>query len=905
MTDYANAFQAALQHHKAGQLAEAATLYEAALQARPDFTDALVNLAALRASQNDYGAAEECFAKALEIVPDDTIALINYGNLLLRRGDNVSALGNYRKAIAIAPQMEAAHLGLGNAHMQLGQFAEAVTAFQQALNITPKRAQTLQTLGVAYCRIGKNDLAVPAFRESLQLQPDNLVLQRDLAGALIDIGERDEPGALLQVYLNHKPDDPDAHYMAGNLAHFEHRLEDAITHYKVALENGGDLADNANNMANTLLELDRTDEALGILNKALEQIPDFATGWNSLGNIWLAESNYDEAASAYERALEIDPDMTVAANNLATNLVKAGRLQEALKVSRRNTEDFPKSPDTWTGLGTALLSLERFDEALEALEQALSINPDHLDARHNRAATLHRLERYGEALEDYQRLVALSPDRTQSWFNMGSLLQVLARHREAIETFEQVLKIDPDYNAAWSYLAHSLQQECRWEQLPEVRQTVIDRTRQELAEGSRISASPFSLLQLSAPGDVRLAAARQFAKAAAHEIGPATSQTAFRYAPPENGKLRIGYISPDFRGHSVGRMLHELLSAHDGAHFETFGYFTASGPDDVTARLVREFDHFVELDKVPFKDAARRINDDGIHILIDLAGHTRGSRFEILAQRPAPIQAHFLGYGFTVGADYIDYLITDAIKTPPSEREFVWENVACLPHHSLPASRPLISSVPVTRTDQGLPENAFVFANFNGHYKFDPDIFSIWMEILQAAPEAVLWLIDGKGDSPEFLRQRAHDHKIDPDRLIFAANCPNDEHLARLALADLALDTWHHSGGVTTIDALWAGLPVLTIATDDMVDRMGASLLGAAELPEMISTSLDDYKRRALSWVNAPETLANLKRKLKANQETAPLFDTPRMTRDLEALYKKMWDLYTCGEHPKVITLDD
>jgi protein O-GlcNAc transferase len=968
MTEKANAFQAALQHHKAGQLVEAAVLYETAIAANPEFADAVVNLAALRAAQGDFEAAEKCFARALELLPEDTVTLVNYGNLLQRRGDHEAAATNYRSAISHAADLAAAHVGLGNALLSLGHFADSIDAFNKALEFTPDDISIYNSLGSAWlangyardalncldhalsldplnavahfnyatalcaldgyeqaiahfdaaarinpawaqahlnkatalCRCGRGDEAIPVFREGLALQPDNLAAKRDMAGALIDAGERDEPRQLLTEVLAETPNDPDALYMAANLAHLEQRFEDAILYHQQAIKHGGDVADNNNNMANVLLEMDRTDEALKVLLQTLAQEPEFAEGWNSLGNAWLAKENHDEAARAYGRALQLDPTLTMAANNLAASHLRAGRLDQACDLYQQNTNTFPEDPDTWTGLGTVYLSMERYEQALESLNRALELDANHLDARHNRAAALHRLARFTEALQDYRRVIELAPRRQQSHFNLGSLLQVLSRHSEAIEAFEKALEIDPGYTAAWSYLAHSLKQECRWDNLETVTAKVIDRTREEMEKGSTISTSPFSLLQLSAPGDVRLAAARQTAKSAERGFAASGDLPGFTYSEPDNGKLRIGYISPDFRGHSVGRAFLELLAAHDRERFELIGYFTASGPDDVTARLVEGFDQFVELDGLPFPAAAQRINDDGIHILVDLAGHTRGARFEVLAHRPAPVQAHFLGYGFTIGADYVDYLITDEVTIPETELQWCHENIVYLPHHSLPASRPVISDKTFKRGDFGLPESGIVFADFNGHYKFDAEMFAAWMEILQRKPDAVLWLMKFDGNSDNNLRAEAEKHGIDANRLVFAEKMDNAEHLARLSLADLALDTYHHAGGVTSTDALWAGLPVLTLLTDEMVDRTGASLMRAAGLPEMIATSLPDFVEKALTCVDDPM----LRTKLAEQQKKAPLFDMPGFTRHLEHAYEAMWQARINGTKSRVMRVD-
>ena len=967
MTEADSAFQDALAHHKAGRLDEAAALYESAIAARADFTDAMINLGALRSAQEQFDSAAEWYAKVLERLPDDATALTNYANLRQRQGRHADAASAYRRVIELAPGTAPAHVGLGNALLSLGEFDDTIANYQTALALSPDDAAVYNNLGSAYMangqsrdalacferslgldplnanahnnfgtalctldnyqgalphfeaaaklspdwaqahfnlanalsRSGDGDNAIPSYRAGLALQPDNVTARRDLAAALIDDGALAEAAELIKGVQEQTPDDPQVHYMLGNLARFDGDFEDAVACHRRALELGGDIGDNGNNLANALLELGRTDEALELLLKTLLEVPDFPEGWNSLGNAYLGASQPDAAISAYQKALSLDPGLAMAASNIAAAHLKAGRLALALGQYRDLTAKHPANDDAWAGLGTTYQSLERFDEALAAMERALALNPDSIDALHNRGAVRHRLGLYGEALADYQRTVELAPRRYQSHFNLGSLLQVLSRHGEAIEAFNRALDIDPGYAAAYSYLAHSLMQECQWDNLAALVDKVIAVTEQEVALGSDISTSPFSLLQIAAPGPIRLAAARHVAAGAARVAAGAPGFQPFAYSASSNGKLRIGYLSPDFRGHSVGRAFEALLPVHDRAHFEVTGYFTAQGGDEVTERLRRNFDGFVELAGRPFLEAAQQINDDGIDILVDLAGHTRGSRFEILALKPAPVQAHFLGYGFTTGADYVDYLITDETTIPEAEQAFCTEHVVYLPHHSLPASKPVIAEASYARAEFGLPEQGFVFADFNGHYKIDADIFTAWMRILRKAPDSVLWLM-GFGASDDNLRREAEARGVAPERLIFAERRPHDEHLARLSLADLALDTYHHAGGVTSTDALWAGLPVLTLLTDGMVDRTGASLMQAAGLPELIATSVDDYMQRALGYYHDRAALADLKSRLRAKQSTAPLFDMPRFSRYLEAAYQAMWQAHLDGQNKNI-----
>jgi protein O-GlcNAc transferase len=895
LTDYGNVLQRMGDHSKAADIFNKACLLDpASPEAHTGLGNALLSL----------GQFEPCinaFEKALAATPSDVSLLNSLGSAWLANGYAHKALNYLERALNLEPDSANAHFNSAIALSTLDDFAQAAEHFGTAAKIKPDWALAHINTAATLNRAGRGAEAIPWFRSGLQLAPENLTAMRDLAGALIDVGEREEPRQMLNRYLDHHPDDPDCYYMLGNLARLERNFEQAVEYHQKSRSLGGDADDNSVNMATALLELKRPAEAEEVLLKALIENPGFAEGWNNLGNAYVARKHFAEATKAYERALTIDASLTSAANNMATCYLRAGQFDVALKQAQQNSLSAPDNADSWTGLGTVLLTLEDFEEALVAFEKALAIDPDHLDARHNRAVTLHRLALFEAARSDYEAVLQLAPYRQQSWFNLGNLFQVLSRHGDAVNAFQTALAIDPDYAAAWSFLAHSLKHECRWDELDEVATQAIEHTRQEIECGAEVSSSPFSLMQLAAPGEVRLAAARQVSQSAAEVARLTAEETPFSYPAPTGKKLRIGYISPDFREHSVGRTFQELLSRHDRERFELFGYYTGSHSDSVTKSLSRNFDSFVELADQPFAEAARRINDDNIHILVDLAGHTRGARLEVLARRPAPVQAHFLGYGFTLGADFIDYLITDETTIPDTERPWCHENIVYLPHHSLPASRPEFSDIETDRKAQGLPDDAFVFANFNGHYKFDADVFTAWMEILKKTNNSVLWLLQSSGESGSNLCQQAERHGVDPARLVFAEKTGNAEHLSRLSLADLALDTWQHAGGVTSIDALWAGLPVLSVVTNDLIDRTGASLLLAANMPELVASSREDYVQKAIQVAGSPESTSRLKSKLRSNQHSAPLFDTPSFTRYLEKAYEAMWQAYIKGEDAKTI----
>lgn len=374
----------------------------------------------------------------------------------------------------------------------------------------------------------------------------------------------------------------------------------------------------------------------------------------------------------------------------------------------------------------------------------------------------------------------------------------------------------------------------------------------------------------------------------------------FHFKKSLKPKLRVGYLSTDFHRHATAYLIAELFELHDRARVEVCAY--SYGPDDGSAirrRLVGACDRFVEIAGASFEDAARCIYRDEIDILIDLKGYTRATRTEILALKPAPIQVSYLGYPGTMGADFIDYIITDRFISPPDQEPFFSEKFVYLPdcYQVNDRQRKIAEQTP-TRTESGLPEDGVVFCCFNNTYKITPAVFDIWMRVLKGIPGSVLWLLEANGGSVVNLRREAKKRGVHPERLVFTPRMSMEKHLARFRIADLFLDTFPYNAHTTASDALWAGLPVLTCAGETFASRVAGSLLTAIGLPELITTSLADYEALALRLARSPARLAGLRKRLQKNRLTAPLFDSPRFTRHIESAYQMMWEVYLKGEAP-------
>jgi protein O-GlcNAc transferase len=675
---------------------------------------------------------------------------------------------------------------------------------------------------------------------------------------------------------------PEAAFTAGNDALARGDAAAAVRHYRAALVGAPEVAAVHSNLGAALLMTGDAGAAEAALRQAVLLDPGLRAAWNMLGNALVVQRRLSEAGAAFERALPL----AAAAINLGH---LRGELGDAAGAEAAYRQAMNEAPATaWNGIGLLRRAVHDMTGALQAFDAALAADHSHVEARHNRAVTLQVVGRHHEALAMLRHLVREHPGHASVQASLGHALQVRGRHGEAAAAFERALALLPDGDARAPplrpFLLHARRQEGLWDGIAELEAQVLAEAGAELAAGRPVTASPFALAGIGASAPLIAAAGRRVS-------ATMVARAAQRDWPRHNGAtLRVGYLSPDFRAHSAGFSIAALLDGHTRPGFAWHGYAIA-GAD---AAFASRFDSFTDLTMMSDVAAAEAIYRDRIDVLIDLAGHTRDSRLEILAQRPAPVQAHYLGWGLGLGAPFIPYLITDARQTPPEM--VVDEAPVYLPETFMAAGRPEIAPG-ATRTGAGLPDDAVVIAAFNAPYKLDPACFALWCDVLRAAPTVVLWLRAGVGVDDR-LRAAAAGHGVDPARLIFAPRVPREEHLARHGLADFALDTLGHAGGVTTVDALWTGVPVVTLAGASPAGRTGVSLLAAVDLPELIAADLNAYRVLATRLAIDVAWRAAIRDRLAANRLRAPLFDAPRRVRHLEVAYRLMWQRWRDGLPP-------
>ena len=716
-----------------------------------------------------------------------------------------------------------------------------------------------------------------------------------------------------------------AAHRAGNLAQAEFL-------YKLALQADKKQFDALHMLG--LIEAQRGNFAAGLtrIREALRVQPKSIEALINLGRMHGEVGNYAEAVAAYEKALTLDPRSVLAQNGLSIMLRRQGRYDQALTHSHAALKLAPNYADAWSNRGNVLFDLHRFDDALTDYDKAIALQRNHAQAHLGRGNALSALMRYEAALAAYDRALVVKPAYEECFFGRGNVYFKLARFGEALAAYDSALAIKPDYAdcyigrgdalnklkrreeayAAFA-MAFSLKPDlpyaegsrlnaklslCRWDDIDAECTHLIDTVR----AGERRSA-PFVLLALPAtPADQLKCAQLWFSDRCPDPPPPLWRGEQYRHE-----RIRVAYISPDYRDHPVAFLTAGMFESHDRSRFEVTGVSIGPDTDDaMRARLSRAFDRFLNVPDQTDKAIGRTLRELEIDIAVDLSGITENSRPAIFAQRPAPVQISYLGYCGTMGAAFYDYLLADRTAISQQDFEFFSEKVVWLPDSFIVNDRTRrIAERTPTRAELHLPENGFVFCCFNQPYKINPTMFEAWMPLLQAVDGSVLWLRDHNAIATHNLCLEAARRGVAPERLVFAAFVPQDaDYLARQRQADLMLDTLNYNAHTTACDALWAGVPVLTCMGSTFAGRVAGGLLRAVGLPELVTQSLADYEALALKLAREPSLLRSLKATLARNRENCPLFDTARFTRNIETAYTTMWERTRRGEPPQSFAVE-
>lgn len=761
------------------------------------------------------------------------------------------AIDLIEKAIQIDPHVIAAHVNIGMAFTVLGRFEDANRSYERALELNPNLAELHANRCILLQEMKRPEDALEACDKAIALRPE-----------------------LVEAYLNR-----------GGILQELKRHEDALISYDHALKLRPDFVQALNNKGNVLRDIHRPDEALVCYERAVEINRDYFEAHSNRGNALQDLGRLNEAIAAYDVALSIRSDYMDAYINKGNALLKSSRGDEAITCYDKVLSVNPSHADAYNNRGNAFNDLKQFHQAVSDYERAISLRPNYAEAFNNYGGVLMSLSRADEALKAYERAIQIKPDFLLGYLNFGDALRSVGLYEDAIRSYEGALGVKPDGLFIKSILLHTRMLVCDWSSFHE--------NIQELTSELKYAEKPVLMFPLLALIDDP-ALHKKLACLTAETYRPSVSRLGDIQKYENRLKIKIGYYSADFHNHATSYLMEELFKVHDRNRFEIVAFsFGPNLQDDMRARLESIFDVFVDVRDKSDLEIASYSRELNVDIAVDLKGYTKDSRTGIFANRCAPLQVNYLGYPGTMGAEYVDYVIADKVLIGSDELNDYTEKVVRLPgSYQVNNGNRAMSAHSFTRLEVGLPENGFVFCCFNNNYKILPDTFDAWMRILSAVNGSVLWLYEDNALAAVNLRKEAQARGIHPDRLVFAKFMPLVEHLARLPLADLFIDTLPYNAHTTASDALWAGLPVLTLKGRSFAARVASSLLTAVHLPELIAGSCADFEAKAIELATDASKLASIRVKLNQNREVAPLFDTNRFAKELESAYTTMYERY-------------
>jgi protein O-GlcNAc transferase len=788
------------------------------------------------------------FRRALTIHHSFFPALVDLGITETLDGQYTEALDVLERARTLDSRPAELHFGLGLCHLGFQDYAAAISAFRAAIERNSRFPDAYNNLGVAHDRLGQLTEARDCFQQAAAIHAGYTDAHRNLGDVLRRLQDAQGAVAAFQRVAQLTPHDPSAHVELGLAQLAAEDFAAASSSLEQALSLNPTNAGAAAHLGDALLKLGLAERADAAYRQALQLDPHQARPHIGLGKL-AAELGDDSAVIHHLRAAAGSaPNDSGMARELAAELESLGASADALIVLRRSAQGQMGDPDLQDALG----------------------------------ALLHRLGRLPEALDCYERSLEIDDGRATTYLNCGHALESMGALSRAVECFERARTLEPAAARPVASIASCAFRLCDWDLEDQMLSTLraIPNGIDEL-QAFLLLASDFD------PTEIAQSLTRRARLTS--EPGPFARRrpefTSSR-APRAGEPLRVAYVSPDFRIHPVAYAIAGVIERHDRTRIAPIGVsLRPSDGSALGARLEGAFEEYIDASALSDRDVVKLLRERHIDVAIDLAGLTAESRTGIFALRAAPVQINYLGFPGSMGMDFMDYLIADPLVVPQADDVHYSEKVLRMPHSYLPFDDTRDFAIAGGREAAGLPPEGFVFCAFNNGYKITRPMFAIWMSLLRDVPGSVLWLRSMGSMTVANLRRAASTFGIAADRLVFA---PVEErmesHLARLQLADLFLDTLPYNAHTTAAEALWCGVPVVTCLGKAFAGRVGASLLSACDLADLICPDLDSYRRRALQVARSPSLQFELRERLRQNKRSSPVFDTRRYTQDLEQL---------------------
>jgi protein O-GlcNAc transferase len=890
------ALQKAIEAHTAGRLQDAERLYRAILKVQPKHPDVNHNLGVL---------ALDC-SKPLEALPFLLTALqsnrshgqfwVSYINGLIRANEREAArrtleegkkIGLSGDSVAQLEQLLQEHATDNN--QQIAKHSEGAKErisfpLNEATSAIPEPSEHMMAEVVASYSTRNLVLAENQAKALTEEYPSHPFGWKVL-GIVHKMTGRLEPSLVaLSRFVKLTPNDAEVHNTLANVLVALGRLDDALKSYCEAIRLKPDFAEAHSNMGNLLRDLGRLGEAEVSCRQAICLQPELALAHNNLGTILSDLGRLKEAEASCHEAIKLNPNFSVAHSNRGNALRALGRLEEAEASYREAIRQNPEFAVAYSNLGATLSDLGRLNEAEAAYREAICLKPDFATAHSNRGATLNELGRFAEAVTSFQAAIRLRPDYALAHSNLGNALRGQGFLLNAEKSFLEAIRLRSDFAEAHTNLGNVLRDLGRLEDAVASYRNAIS-FKPDLAEAHSNLLFSLNYLAAFAPEKALMEAKVYGAMVSARAERKFTTWR----TDPRAARLRIGFVSGDLRNHPVGYFLEGFFGALERCQFDLFLFATTSIQDELTNRIRSHCNHWFPLYGKSDQDAARVIHEQGIHILIDLAGHTAHNRLPVFSYKPAPVQASWLGYFATTGLPEMDYFLGDPIMSPKEESHHFSERICNLPEVWLcatpPAFRTHISDLPALKSGH------ITFGCFGNLSKINDQVVSVWSLIFQQMPKSILFLKSKQLADPAVVRdvyRRFAERGMESHRLILEGPSERSSYFEAFRRIDMTLDTFPYPGGTTSVDSLWMGVPVLTLRGDRFLARLGESIAVNAKQPEWIAEDHSDFVRKAVVLASDLQSLAATRANLREQVLRSPLFDSHRFAHGFGVALREM-----------------
>ena len=811
--------------------------------------------------------ADKLYKKILAVNPNHADALHLLGIIADQVGKYDISVGLIKKAIKIRPQKAIYHYSMGNALNGQGKTGEVLACLRKAIELNPDFAEAFNNMGVTLKAQGRSDEAITCFRKALEIKPQYAEAHNNMGNALKDEGGSDEAITSFRKATEIKPQYAEAHSNMGNALKDAGRSDEAITCFRKALKIKPDFAVVHNNLGIVYRNKCKLNEAIECYQKALHFKPDFAEAYNNLGNVYKDQGRLDDAIRCCREALRLKPDFPQAYNSLGNILKFQGKLDEAIECYQKALHFKPDFAEAYNNLGNVYRDQGRLDEAIGCCREALRLKPDFAEAYNVLGVVYRDQGKLAEAMECYHKALHLQPDFPDAHNNIGSVLKSQGRIAEAIECYRKALELKPDLTFIHSNLLLGLHYHDQFDPV------------QVFSEHQRWAEQ--------------------------HALPVETVIQSYLNNRSLDRRLRIGYVSPDFRTHSVACFIEALIASHDRTAVEVICYSDVTRPDSTTRRLKSLADCWRDIVGMTDQQGADLVRKDRIDILVDLSGHTAKNRMLLFAEKPAPVQATYLGYPNTTGLSTMDHRITDSWADPPGETDHLYtENLVRLPYGFL-CYKPDEKAPPVAKLPAS-ESGGITFGSFNYRAKITGEVVKLWSKILNSVADSRLVLKSNSlsdTGTQQLLRKMFVQNGISLGRIQLVGFIPSlIKHLELYNTIDIGLDTFPYNGTTTTCEALWMGVPVIVLAGRSHVSRVGVSLLSGIGLTDLIADSTEAYLEKAVKLADNLGHLQDLRKNSRDMMLDSPLTDAGRFICTLEKAYRQMWHRWcnqTNGSSPK------